>query len=135
MKDKTTAGVLALLLGGVGAHKFYLGQTGAGIVYLLFCWTFIPGIIALIEGISLLTMSQGAFDMRHNGMMLPAAGYLHALPAPQPQNIVVNVAPPAGAAASGQDVATQIKVLHELKIAGALTDDEFTVQKKKLLGG
>jgi TM2 domain-containing membrane protein YozV len=133
MKDKTTAGVLALLLGGVGAHKFYLGQTGAGIVYLLFCWTLIPGLIALIEGISLLTMNQMTFDMRHNNAMLPAP-YMAALPAPQPHNIVVNVAPPTGAAAGTQDVATQLKALHDLKLAGALTDEEFAAQKKKLLG-
>ncbi len=133
MKDKTTAGVLALLLGGVGGHKFYLGQTGAGVVYLLFCWTLIPGIIAFFEGISLLTMNQATFDLRHNNAMLPGLAY-PALPAPQPQNIVVNVAPPTGAAASGgADVVTQLKALHELKLAGALTEEEFAAQKKKLL--
>jgi len=132
MKDKTTAGVLGLLLGGFGAHKFYLGQTGAGIVYLLFCWTFIPALIGFVEGIALLTMSQSAFDMRHNMGLLPG-GY-PALPVPQPQNIVVNVAPPTGAAAAGPDLATQLKALHDLKLAGALTDEEFTAQKKKLLG-
>lgn len=52
-KNPTTAVLLALFLGGVGAHKFYLGQTGLGIVYLLFCWTTIPGWIALIEAFSL----------------------------------------------------------------------------------
>lgn len=134
MKDKTTAGVLGLLLGGVGGHKFYLGQTGAGIVYLLFCWTLIPGLIGFIEGISLLTMNQATFDIRHNNAMLPGVNY-PALPAPQPQNIVVNVAPPSGAASGGgADVVTQLKALHELKLAGALTDEEFATQKKKLLG-
>jgi hypothetical protein len=132
MKDKTTAGVLALLLGGVGAHKFYLGQTGAGIVYLLFCWTLIPGIVGFIEGISLLTMNQAMFDLRHNGPMLPG-GY-PALPGAQPQNIVVNVAPTPGAAGT-TDVASQLKALYELKVAGALTEEEFAAQKKKLLEG
>ncbi|HEX2573335.1 MAG TPA: TM2 domain-containing protein, partial [Polyangia bacterium] len=42
MKDKNTAAILAFTLGGIGVHRFYLGQTGMGIVYLLFCWTFIP---------------------------------------------------------------------------------------------
>ena len=135
MKDKTTAGVLALLLGGVGVHKFYLGQTGAGIVYLLFCWTSIPFIVSLIEGISTLSMSQGAFDAKYNGMMLPSLVHPLALPAPQPQNIVVNVSQPAnGAMPAGGDIAGQIKALHELKLAGALSDEEFTAQKKKLLG-
>lgn len=134
MKDKTTAGVLALLLGGIGAHKFYLGQTGAGIVYLLFCWTLIPGIVALVEGISLLTMNQATFDLRYNGPMLPG-GY-PALPGPQPQNIVVNVAPTPGTAGAGAtDVASQLKALYELKVAGALTEEEFAAQKKKLLEG
>jgi len=133
MKDKTTAGILGLLLGGIGAHKFYLGQTGAGIVYLLFCWTLIPGIIGLVEGISLLTMNQALFDARFNGGLLPG-GY-PALAAPQPQNIVVNVAPPTGAAAGTHDIASQLKALHELKLAGALTEEEFASQKKKLLGG
>jgi hypothetical protein len=34
--------ILALLLGGIGVHKFYLDKPGAGIFYLLLCWTFIP---------------------------------------------------------------------------------------------
>lgn len=35
MKSKTTATLLAFFLGGLGAHKFYLGQTGQGILFLL----------------------------------------------------------------------------------------------------
>ena len=41
--------LLAFFLGGIGAHKFYAGKIGAGICYLLFCWTFIPAFIAFIE--------------------------------------------------------------------------------------
>ena len=52
--NKAVYCVLALLLGGIGVHKFYCGRIGAGICYLLFCWTLIPAIIALIEGISAL---------------------------------------------------------------------------------
>jgi TM2 domain-containing membrane protein YozV len=48
-KDKTTGILLALFLGGFGAHHFYLGNTGLGIAYILFCWTFIPAIAALVE--------------------------------------------------------------------------------------
>lgn len=43
--------ILAILLGGVGVHKFYVGKWGMGILYLLFCWSGIPAIIGLIEGI------------------------------------------------------------------------------------
>ena len=48
-KNNTTAVLLALFLGGLGIHKFYLGETGMGILYLLFCWTYIPSIVAFFE--------------------------------------------------------------------------------------
>jgi len=48
-KNPTTAVLLALFLGGLGIHKFYLGQTGMGVVYIIFCWTYIPAIIAFFE--------------------------------------------------------------------------------------
>lgn len=66
MKNKTTAGLLAIFLGGLGFHRFYLGQTGLGILYLVFCWTFIPAIVALIDGIIFLTQSEDAFNQKYN---------------------------------------------------------------------
>ena len=48
-RNPSTALVLALLLGGLGAHRFYLRQWGWGAAYALFCWTFIPVFIALFE--------------------------------------------------------------------------------------
>ena len=48
-KDPTTALLLCLVLGGIGAHEFYLNNVNKGVIYLVFCWTFIPGIIALIQ--------------------------------------------------------------------------------------
>jgi TM2 domain-containing membrane protein YozV/Tfp pilus assembly protein PilE len=47
--DKTALALLAFFLGGFGAHKFYLGKYGQGILYILFCWTGIPALIAFIE--------------------------------------------------------------------------------------
>lgn len=64
-KDKATAGILAILLGGIGAHKFYLGETGLGILYLCFCWTFIPSLIGFIEGIIYLTKSDEEFEAKY----------------------------------------------------------------------
>jgi len=67
IKSKVTAGVLALLLGGLGVHKFYLGKAGMGILYLVFCWTFIPALVALIEAIMLFSMSEQEFIRKYGG--------------------------------------------------------------------
>ena len=56
-----TAVFLALILGGLGAHKFYLGSPGLGILYLLFCWTFIPSIIGFFEGLVYLFTSDASW--------------------------------------------------------------------------
>jgi TM2 domain-containing membrane protein YozV len=64
-KTKVAAGLFAIFLGGIGMHKFYLGRVGQGIVYLLFCWTFIPSVIGFIEGIIYLTMSDQAFAEKY----------------------------------------------------------------------
>lgn len=64
-KDRTTAGILALLLGGIGAHKFYMGDTGLGILYLCFSWTLIPAIIGFIEGLLYLTKSDEEFQRQY----------------------------------------------------------------------
>jgi hypothetical protein len=66
-RSKIMAGLLALLLGGVGAHKFYMGKPIWGIVYLLLIWTFIPAIFGFIEGINFFTMSDEVFSKRHGG--------------------------------------------------------------------
>ncbi|MCP1660473.1 TM2 domain-containing protein [Neisseria perflava] len=41
----------ALLFGSFGVHKFCAGRVWMGIFYFLFCWTGIPGIVGIIEGI------------------------------------------------------------------------------------
>ena len=64
-KSRVAAALLAFFLGGFGVHKFYLGRTAAGILYLLFFWTFIPAIIAFIEFIIYLTMTDEAFAEKY----------------------------------------------------------------------
>ena len=48
-KNSTVAVLLCLFLGGFGAHRFYMGQVGLGVLYAVFVWTFIPAFIAFIE--------------------------------------------------------------------------------------
>lgn len=60
-KNKTLAVVLALFLGGLGAHKFYLERPGNALLYLLFCWTLIPSFVAFVEAIVYVFMSEEAW--------------------------------------------------------------------------
>ena len=66
-KNKVVAGILAILLGDLGIHKFYLGKIGWGIVYLLFCWTGIPAIVGFIEGIIYLCTDDETFQVKYCG--------------------------------------------------------------------
>lgn len=67
MKDRWTFIVLAFFLGGLGIHRFYLKQYLLGIIYLLFCWTLIPAIIALIEAIIFMFKDENTFNEKYNG--------------------------------------------------------------------
>ncbi|MCB0633459.1 MAG: NINE protein [Saprospiraceae bacterium] len=64
MKDKNVAGILALFFGGLGIHRFYLGQIGLGIVYLFFFW--ITWLIALIDAIVFFSMDEDEFNRKYN---------------------------------------------------------------------
>lgn len=104
MKNKTTAALLAVFLGGLGIHRFYLGNW-IGIVYLLFCWTLIPSVIAFIEFIVFLTMSDAAFNAKYN------------------KDIKL----------SSVNTADELEKLHALKEKGIITALEFETKKKQLL--
>ncbi len=64
-KSRMTAALLAFFLGGLGAHKFYLGKVGQGFLYLIFCWTFIPAIVAFIEFFIYLCTSDEDFARKY----------------------------------------------------------------------
>ncbi|KLI65178.1 hypothetical protein AAV99_02790 [Aurantiacibacter marinus] len=64
-KSKVAAGILGILLGGVGVHKYYLGRIGQGILYTLFFWTGIPALLGIVEGIIYLTMDEERFWQKY----------------------------------------------------------------------
>lgn len=60
--NRVTVGVLAILLGGLGIHKFMLGMPGPGIIMIILsCCAGVGGIIGLIEGIIYLTKTDEQF--------------------------------------------------------------------------
>ena len=66
-KDRLTAGLLALFLGGLGIHYFYLEKTTAGLLSILLslCTCGIWQIIMLIQGIIILTMTDEDFNEKY----------------------------------------------------------------------
>ena len=66
MKNRYVAAALAFLLGGLGVHKFYLGKTMQGIIYLVFFWTYVPAFIAFVECIMYLFMSDTEFQKKYS---------------------------------------------------------------------
>ena len=60
-KSKLAAGLLGILLGGLGIHNFYLGYNGKGVAQILltflvcgtgYIWGFIEGIMILVGSIN-----------------------------------------------------------------------------------
>lgn len=110
MKSKSTAAVLAFFLGGLGVHRFYLNQTGLGFLYLLFCWTLIPSIIAFLDFIIFLTMSEESFNKKYNS----ATTIIHSTN-------------------NHASVSDELEKLHALKEKGIITEAEFRMRKNKML--
>ena len=65
---KLVAGILAILLGSLGIHKFYLGYQKTGIIMLLVSLltcgvgACVMSIIGIVEGIMYLTKSNAEFE-------------------------------------------------------------------------
>ncbi len=66
MRNKVVAGLLGIVLGSFGVHKFYLGKIGMGVLYAIFFWTGIPALVGFIEGIVYLALSDEDFNRRYN---------------------------------------------------------------------
>lgn len=68
---KIVAGVLAILLGSLGIHKFFLGYTKQGVITLLVSLLTcgigagVMSVIGLIEGIMYLTKSDEEFTVTY----------------------------------------------------------------------
>ena len=112
MKSKATATLLTLFLGGMGIHKFYLGRNLAGVLYLLFFWTFIPVIIAFFEFFVLIMMSDQDFNAKYNEINSQYAG--------------------VGVESSYNKTETLMR-LKGLYDSGVITAEEYEVKRRRFL--
>ena len=71
-KSRTVAGVLGILLGGLGVHRFYLGFLGIGLAQIaVTIFTFGVGALwGFIEGILYLTQRTGQYSVDATGRPL-----------------------------------------------------------------
>jgi hypothetical protein len=98
-RDEVVGILLALFLGGFGAHHFYMRRTGLRILYLCFCWTGIPSLLGFIECFFMpgrvreFNSIQAAAIAASLGIAVPGWGQA-------PVNVAINVQgnmPPQGA--------------------------------------
>ena len=65
-KDRWVAVLMAVFLGSFGIHKFYLNQGFWGLMYLFLCWTYVPGIVSIIEAIYYLAIGEAEFHRKYD---------------------------------------------------------------------
>ena len=109
MKDKTTALILAVLLGPLGVDRFYLGYTGIGILKLLTSGCF--GILWIIDIINIAT-----------GKLLPADGTPYA-----------DTVGEALQSQRSMTSADELMKYRDLADRGAITEAEYQEKKRQLL--
>jgi TM2 domain-containing membrane protein YozV len=60
-RNRRVAAALALALGWAGGHKLYLMRPEQALLSLLFCWTLVPALLAVAEGVTYLMMTDAEF--------------------------------------------------------------------------
>ena len=120
MRNRTAAILICFFGGFFGIHKFYLGNNVQGILYLIFSWTCIPGLIAFFDFLSLCIMSDREFDARFN----------YASPNTLDRSPSYPVVPPSK---SSRDATATLYDLKKLYEDGIITAEEYEVKRRKML--
>jgi TM2 domain-containing membrane protein YozV len=117
-KPKNKKLAILLALSGVvlpisGFHKFYLGQPGWGVAYLLLSMTPVPRIASAIEALWYLAQGQQEFDLNFN-------------------NGVASTQVPVDPSQVGA-IAESLRQLDQLRQDGLLSEYEFEQKRRTLL--
>ncbi len=123
-KDRRVAIVLAFagaVLPISGLHKFYLGQRGWGVVYLLLSLPWfpnpIPRIASVMEGVWLMLQRADEFDRRFNGAA----------------SVRSSAQPAAGNSTEAATIAEALRQLNQLRDDGLISEQEFEQKRQQLL--
>lgn len=57
--------ITSIFLGTLGIQKFLLSRPISGVFMILFCWTFIPTFIGILEGIRILCLSETDYNITY----------------------------------------------------------------------
>lgn len=149
MKSKFTAGILCLLLGGLGLHEFYLGDTKKGILYIvafIICAITGFGAIAYLlfqigVAIYYFTMDQAKFDEKYNGIKQgtnaaynpnPSAGaFKPIVTGPVVEADVVKEKPET--ASKEKTKLEKLTELKQLLDEHLISQEEFEIKKREIL--
>ncbi|CAH0177036.1 hypothetical protein SRABI118_01138 [Massilia sp. Bi118] len=71
LPSKKTAILLALLIGGLGIHRFYLGGRKGGFIFLVFFITGIPGLVALFDAFGYYRAKPAEWMEKHSISLAP----------------------------------------------------------------
>ena len=64
-KSRGVTIAFALILGGLGVHKFYLGKILSGVLYLILSFTFLPMILAICDGMYYIIIGENKFNKKY----------------------------------------------------------------------
>jgi TM2 domain-containing membrane protein YozV len=115
-KNRQVAVILAfagMAIPVAGFHKFYLGQPGWGLIYLLLSWTPIPHIASAIEAVWYLTPNSPHFDDNFSPI------------------VATNIAPTISQPVTG--IAEAIRELDKLRADGLISEYEFEQKRRQWL--
>jgi TM2 domain-containing membrane protein YozV len=115
LRNRHVAASLAFLGAALplsGLHKFYLGQPGWGMAYLLLSWTPFPRIASTLEGLWYLSQGEAGFKARF--------GPAETVAVPDKAEQV-------------SAIATALRELDQLRQEGLITEYEFEQKRRTLL--